>query len=288
MLRRRFHAMGTEMELILDAPASTKAFAAIAAAEADVRRLERLLSRFDPESQLSRLNRRRTMVVGPELLELVELALAARERTSGRFDPTVHDAVVAAGYDRTFDELPAHRANGAVLGAPCGGGVHVDAAGSTIELDPGVRLDLGGIAKGYAADRAAAILAAVGPCLVDAGGDIALHGKAWPVGVETGQGTITLEFPGGGIATSGRDRRRWTRGGDEQHHLIDPSTGRPADGDLLRVTAVAESAAEAEVIAKTLFLAGAARAKREADAEWIPAVLVTRDGRRLLAGGLAA
>ena len=198
MLRRRFHAMGTEMELILDAPASTTAFAAIAAGEADVRRLERLLSRFDPESQLSRLNRRRTMVVGPELLELVELALAARERTSGRFDPTVHDAVVAAGYDRTFDELPAHRANGAVLGALCGGGVHVDAAGSTIELDPGVRLDLGGIAKGYAADRAAAILAAVGPCLVDAGGDIALHGKAWPVGVETGQSTITLEFPAAG------------------------------------------------------------------------------------------
>lgn len=280
--------MGTEMELILDAPASTKAVAAIAAAEADMRRLERLLSRFDPESQLSRLNRLRPMVVGPELLELVELALAARERTNGRFDPTVHDAVVAAGYDRTFDELPVHRAHGAVLGAPCGGGVHVDAAGSTIELDPGVRLDLGGIAKGYAADRAAAILAAVGPCLVDAGGDIALHGKAWPVGVETGQGTITLEFTGGGIATSGRDRRHWRRGGGEQHHLIDPSTGRPADGDLLRVTAVAESAAEAEVIAKTLFLAGAARAKREADAEWIPAVLLTRDGRRLLTGGLVA
>jgi thiamine biosynthesis lipoprotein ApbE len=84
---------------------------------------------------------------------------------------------------------------------------------------------------------------------IDAGGDIALHGKAWPVGVETDQGTITLEFAGGGIATSGRDRRRWRRGGGEQHHLIDPSTGRPADGDLLRVTALAESAAEGEVIA---------------------------------------
>ena len=115
----------------------------------------------------------------------------------------MHDAVVTAGYDRTFDELPAHRANGAVLGASRRRRPRGRAAGWPIELDPGVRLDLGGIAKGYAADRAAGvILAAVGPCLVDAGGDIALHGKAWPVGVETGQSTITLEFPGGGIATS--------------------------------------------------------------------------------------
>jgi thiamine biosynthesis lipoprotein len=287
MLRRRFPAMGTEVELVLAAPESPNAFAVLAAAEADVRRLELLLSRFDPESQLSRLNRRRSLVVLPELLELVQLALAARDRTNGRFDPTVHDAVVAAGYDRTFDELPRGGA-GRAAGARCGGGVHVDVANSTIELEPGVSLDLGGIAKGYAADRAAAILGRVGPCLVDAGGDIAVRGRAWHVGVETGEGTLTLELPGGGVATSGRDRRRWLRGGEEQHHLIDPSTGRPSGSDLLRVTAVAETAVEAEVLAKTLFLAGVLDAKREADAGWIPAVLVTRDGRRLLAGGLAA
>jgi thiamine biosynthesis lipoprotein len=279
--------MGTEVELVLDAPPSANAFAVLGAAEADVRRLELLLSRFDPESQLSRLNRRRSLVVLPELLELVQLALAARERTKGRFDPTVHNAVVAAGYDRTFDELPRQRARRAA-GARCGGGVHVDGHSSTIELEPGVSLDLGGIAKGYAADRAAEILGGVGPSLVDVGGDIAVRGRAWHVGVETGDGTLTLELPAGGIATSGRDRRRWLRGGEEQHHLIDPSTGRPSGSDLLRVTAVAETAVDAEVLAKTLFLAGALDAKREADAGWIPAVLVTRDGRRLLAGGLAA
>ncbi|HEY7794739.1 MAG TPA: FAD:protein FMN transferase [Gaiellaceae bacterium] len=287
MLHRRFPAMGTEIRLVLDAPPSASAFAVIAAAEADVRRLERLLSRFDPESQLSRLNRRRSLVVVPELLELVQLALDARDRTDGRFDPTVHDAVVAAGYDRTFEQVP-RRGAGAAAGARCGGGVRVDATNATIELDPGVRLDLGGIAKGYAADRAAALLGAVGPCLVDAGGDIAVRGRAWPVGVETADGQLTLELPGGGIATSGRDRRRWRRGGEEQHHLIDPASGRPSRSDLLRVTAVADTAVEAEVLAKTLFLAGALDAKREADARWIPAVLVTQDGRRLLAGGLAA
>jgi thiamine biosynthesis lipoprotein len=278
--------MGTRIELVLDATPSAIAFRALAAAEADLCRLECLLSRFDPDSELSRLNERGTMVVGRELLEVVELALAARERTSGSFDPTVHDALVAAGYDRTFARLP-ERSSAPHLGrARCAGVVRVHRESSTIELERGIRIDLGGIAKGYAADRASTILAEVGPCLVDAGGDIALRGRAWPVGVETAAGTLTLELTQGGLATSGRDRRRWTVGGEEQHHLIDPATGRPAESDLLRVTVVASSAAEAEVHAKSLFLAGASAARAHADEHGLPAVLVTRQGRTLVAGGI--
>ena len=280
MLRRRFHAMGTGMELVLDARPTAVAMHALASAEAELHRLERLLSRFDPGSELSRLNERETTTVGPELLEVTELAVAARERTGGRFDPTVHDALVAAGYDRTFDRVP--RLGDAPAGtAPCGGGIVVDRARATIELEPGVRLDLGGIGKGYAADRAAALLAAAGPCLVDAGGDIAVEGRPWPIGVETADGTLTLELPRGGLATSGRDRRRWTRAGNEQHHLVDPRTGRPSESDVLRVTVAAASAAEAEVLAKALFFAGSSDALREADAHAIPAVIVTADGRTL-------
>ena len=287
MLRRRFQAMGTQIELVLDARPSATAFRAVAAAEADLRRLEQLLTRFDPHSELSRLNELGTMVVGLELLEVVELALAARQRTRGRFDPTVHDALVGAGYDRTFAQVPSKSVAPPEAPARCAGGVRINGETSTIELDPGVRLDLGGIAKGYAADRAAAILAEAGPCLVDAGGDIALGGRPWPVGVETPDGTLTLELSEGGLATSGRDRRRWTRAGDEQHHLIDPATGRPAEGDLFRVTVAAASAAEAEVQAKTLFLAGASAALEQASNDGVPAILVTRDGRTLRAGALA-
>ncbi len=287
MLRRRFHAMGSQFELVLETQPGGEAFRALAAAEADLRRLERTLSRFDPDSELSRLNERGRMVVGPELLEVVALALAARERTSGCFDPTVHDALVAAGYDRTFAQVPASSGHAPAASGRCGGDVRLDVDTATIELEPGVRLDLGGIAKGYAADRSAAILAQIGPCLVDAGGDIALHGRPWPVGVETADGMLTLELAEGGLATSGRDRRRWTRAGNEQHHLIDPATGRPADGDLLRVTVAAASAADAEVQAKALFLAGTTGAVEQANDAGIPAILVTRDGRTLLAGGLA-
>lgn len=287
MLRRRFRAMGTDIELLLDAAAGRDALRALTAAERELRRLERLLSRFEPGSQLSQLNRRGAMRVGPELLEVVELALAARERTKGRFNPTVHDALVAAGYDRSFAEVPADAPDKATAANRCAGTVHLDHGASTIVLDPGVRLDLGGIGKGYAADRAATILAGHGACLVDAGGDIAVCGRPWPIGVETAHGPLTLELEQGAVATSGRDRRRWKRGGVEMHHLIDPATGGPADGDLERVTAVAASAAEAEVLAKALFLADASVASREANAQRIPAVLVTRDGQTLLAGGVA-
>jgi len=149
-----------------------------------------------------------------------------------------------------------------------------------------VRLDLGGIGKGYAAARAADLLSAAGPALVNAGGDIAVEGGTWPVGVETADGDLTLELTGGGLATSGRDRRRWRRNGEELHHLIDPATGMPSPSDLLRVTVVATDAVEAEVWAKALYIAGEDEAVREADMRGLPCVLVTADGRTRLAGGL--
>jgi thiamine biosynthesis lipoprotein len=278
MQRRTFRAMGTEIELLVDAD---DAASALDAAEQEFHRLEALLSRFRDCSELSQLNRERAIDAGPDLLRVVELALDARGRTGGRFDPTVHDALVAAGYDRTFDDVPRDVGQPPAQAVPAGGGVHVD--GSRVELDPGVRLDLGGIGKGYAAERAAELLATAGPCLVNAGGDVATRGGTWPVGVES----LTLELAGAGLATSGRDRRRWRRDGRELHHLIDPRTGEPALTDVLRVTVVAADAIEAEVRAKALFLAGAHGAVAEADADGTPAVVVRDDGRMVLAGGLS-
>jgi thiamine biosynthesis lipoprotein len=285
MLRHAFHAMGTEFELLLDATDD----APLAEVEHEVQRLEGLLSRFRRDSELSRLNAAGELRVGPELLELTELALDARTRTAGRFDPTVHDALVAAGYDRSFellDDMP--HPGGATTGAPCGGDVRIDRATRTVALEPGYRLDLGGIAKGWTADRVLQMLAGSGPALVNAGGDIAATGAAWPVGVEAGTGTLTLELDGGGLATSGRDRRRWTQGGRSRHHVIDPRTGQPAGGELLTVTVAAGSASEAEVLATSLFLAGSVeRAAAEADARTVPVVLVGEGGGVTLAGGLA-
>jgi thiamine biosynthesis lipoprotein len=273
------------VELLVDAPcwgAETE----LDAAEAEIHRLEALLSRFRPDSELSRLNAQGALEASPDLRRVLALALAARERTRGRFDPTVHDALVAAGYDRTFTLVERDSASVTPPPRPASGGIRID--GSIVHLDPGVRIDLGGIAKGYAAERAADLLARTGPCLVNAGGDVATRGGRWPVGIETADGSLTLELGDAGLATSGRDRRRWRRAGVEQHHLIDPRTGTPAKTDLLRVTAVGRDAVEAEVVAKSLFLAGAERAAAEADVAGVAAVLVTADGRSLFTGALAA
>jgi len=278
MERRVFRAMGTEIELLVHAEGAD---AALDAAEQEFHRLESLLSRFRPDSELSRLNRDGAVDASHDLLRVVALSLDGRERTGGRFDPTVHDALVAAGYDRTFDEVASVARSDTWSPPSAGGEVTLD--GARIELEPGVHLDLGGIGKGYAAERAAELLATAGPCLVNAGGDIAVRDGSWPVGVDA----LTLELSNCGLATSGRDRRRWQRGDRELHHLIDPKTGEPADSDVLRVTVVASDAVEAEIAAKALFLSGAERARTEADAAGMPAVIVTADGRTMLAGGIA-
>jgi FAD:protein FMN transferase len=276
-----FHAMGTDIEFLVDA---TDAAPVLARAEKEFHRLESLLSRFLPDSELSRLNRDGTLEASPEVVHVTELALEARAETNGRFDPTVLNALVASGYDRSFELVPT-RSDNPALSASCGGNVRI--LGRHIVLGPGVQLDFGGIGKGYAADRAATILAAAGPCLVNAGGDIAVRGGAWPVGVAAGEDSLTLELSSGALATTGRDRRVWHRRGRDLHHIIDPTTGTSAEGDLLRVTVVAPDAVRAETWAKALFLAGFTSAESEADARGLPCVLVSRDGRTRLAGGLA-
>ena len=274
--------MGTEIELLVEAE---EAAGALAAAEAEFHRLEALLSRFRPDSEVSRLNREGSLPAGPDLLRVVELALAARESTAGRFDIAVHDALVAAGYDRSFELVAPEDARPAATPVQRAGRIEVREG--VIVLAEGARIDLGGIGKGYACERAAEILGTAGPCLVNAGGDMATRAGRWTVAVETAAEPLTLELSGGcALATSGRDLRRWRRAGREFHHLIDPATGLPSGSDLLRVTAVARDAVAAEVAAKALFLAGALAAREEADRRGIPAVLVPRDGATVLTGGL--
>lgn len=293
MIRRwGFAAMGTDVELLLDSDSDADSGEGLLAAEHEIRRLERLLSRFDPESELSMLNRAGSVVAGPELAEVTELALMGRESTGGRFDPTVHDAVVASGYDRSFDLMGDDVPRPAGIPAPgCGGGVHLDRETGAITLSPGARLDLGGIAKGYAADRVSVMLSGYGPCLVNVGGDLATCGVpgegAWAVGVAAPEGDLCLSLERGAMATSGRDRRRWRCDGEAAHHVIDPSTARPVDTDLLRVTVVAASAAWAEVLATGFLVSGAEAAEQEAHALGVPCLLVTDDGTSIRAGGLA-
>ena len=293
LTRHEFRAMGTTVTVIVPEPARR----AVEAVVSLFATWEAALSRFRPESELSRLNAAagREVPVSPLLLSVVETAIRAARATDGLFDPTLLGAMIAAGYDRTFEELP--RVGPADAGrdrATAGGWrtLRVDRVRGTVTLPPGVGIDLGGIAKGLAVDAAVDLLAAAdaSPCAVDAGGDLAVRGLpahrlSWPVRLELPDGSArVLEIAAGALATSGIGRRNWVRGAELRHHLIDPRTGRPADGEGWSATVAAATVAQAEVAAKAVFMLGPAAGARFLLERGLTGLYVRRDGRQLELG----
>jgi len=285
--------MTTEIELFVDGSDAKLAREALRGTERFFHKVEARFSRFRAGSELAQLNLASGQVasVSPDLAELVELALAAARASDGIFDPTVIGALEAAGYERSIERIRRDGPHPPRRVAPRPGRwkqVAIDPARGTVRLPAGVRLDLGGIGKGWAADRAGTMLQVLGAGMVNAGGDI----RAWghQPGLPSGQGWLVSvdhpEQPGtdvawlrvhdGAVATSSVTARRWAGG----HHLIDPRTARPADTDLLSVTALAPTVVQAEVAAKVALILG-----REAGLEWlaqqsgVEAVLIDGTGK---------
>ncbi|HMG25742.1 MAG TPA: FAD:protein FMN transferase [Acidimicrobiia bacterium] len=230
--------------------------------------LERRWSRFLPDSEVSRLNAAggAPRVVSPETSALVSRAVEGWEITHGRFDPTVLGDVVRAGYDQSFERVPAVTAPGISDRRRGCAGIHVDEQVDVVRLPAGVGFDPGGIGKGYAADRVVGRLmsrGARGAC-VNVGGDIrvvgvAPDGSSWVVDVVdpfTDCPVDAVAVGAGGVATTSRTKRRWMVDGRPAHHVIDPATGRPAARELASVTTIAAESWLAEVFAKGAFVAG--------------------------------
>jgi thiamine biosynthesis lipoprotein len=211
-------------------------------------KLDRIFSRFRADSELSLANDSPSdfVAVSPTFARTLALALDASRRTDGLVDPTLGAAIEAAGYDRDFDQLRDDERSRAP--AVHGSWRHVRVAGRLVFRYPGTKLDLNCVVKGLAVDAALRLLSGDG--FVAAGGDVAARGTA-VVGLPGG-GSLTLR--NGGLATSGTTRRRWVRGGEYQHHLIDPRTGRPSTSRWSEVTVAASSCLEADVAAKAAFL----------------------------------
>jgi FAD:protein FMN transferase len=296
MPRLDFRAMGCQMLALLDGNLSATLLGPV---PLWFETWEQALSRFRANSELSQLNQRagQWVRVSPVLWEVARLSLQAARWTEGLITPTILNALEAAGYDRTFAEITAD--DRSFTPQPDGQWRAIERNSTTrsILLPPTVRLDLGGVAKGWAADKAAKSLGQHGPALIDAGGDIAISGPRadgtpWPIGIsdpfQPDRHFETLKIAKGGVATSGRDYRRWQKGGVWQHHIIDPRTGLPAQTDVLSVTVVAPSTFEAEVAAKVILLSGSG-----AGLEWLEeqadtaAVIVREDGRAVYSAQLS-
>lgn len=270
MKRIEFHAMGSHMLALVDSSSPTVE-TAMERVPAWFEEWEQTLSRFRSESELSRLNRLagEPVNVSETLWDVFQAALEAERRTFGLVTPTVLDSLIFAGYDRSFDLMPDASSMPmstltAFLPDPVTA-IGWDASTHTLFVPPSTHLDLGGVAKGWAAHQAAQRLSKHGPALVDAGGDIAisgprLSGDSWPVGISDPVQSETyfevLQLHHGGVATSGRDYRRWLQGSAWQHHIIDPRTGLAATTDVLSATVIAPTVMEAEAAAKAAFILG--------------------------------
>ena len=305
-----FAAMGSEVRLLIEPPLLPGLPPALEAADRErafVWDFARRLSRFVPDSELSAFNRDpRCVVPAYRLLRAaVGAGVWAARRSGGLVDPTLGGALEAAGYVTSMaDQTPASLADALAwapvrrAAQPAGvsrwAQILVNDEGGTITRPLGTTFDTGGTGKGLCADAVTLRLGGYGRYLVDCGGDIAVGGigaqvRPFAVDVEhplTGSRIGTVLMRAGGIATSGLNVRIWrNEAGGYSHHLLDPSTGRPAWTGLVGATAVSpEGALEAETLSKMALLTGAEGA-REVLAEH-GGVIVHDDGAVEILGPL--
>lgn len=285
-----FAAIGATCRiLVTDAAALVEARAI---AQDHLAALDLAASRFRPDSEVSRLVAGGRTAISDLLADHVAAALQAAQDTDGLLDPTVGQAVLAAGYDEDIALVRQRVARSSGRAAELPGWEAVRLDGATLTLPPGTLLDLGATAKAHAADRIARTVAdvlGVG-VLVELGGDCAVAGPAprggWRVSIEAEDGRVlqVVATTGAAITTSSTQRRRWRTAEGEAHHIIDPRTGRPARTRWAQVTTVAPTALAANTASTAAIVLG-----DDAPA-WLtergtPALLLDRDGSRVVTPG---
>jgi thiamine biosynthesis lipoprotein len=267
--RSQFRAMGGEMLAVLDGNTDFPP-TVLDRLPGWFEDWEKTLSRFRADSELSRLNQTfdQPVEVSDTLWDVFQYALSAETITNGLVTPTVLDAMLEAGYDQSFDTLPRFQNQPSLQILSTVNPLSMviwDEKSQTICLPYGVRLDFGGVAKGWAAHQTVERLKDFGPALMNAAGDIAIsdslaNGEPWQIGVrnpfEPGTDFETLKLNRCGVATSGRDRRHWNQNGLPRHHIINPKTGQPAETNVMTATIIAPTVMEAEAAAKAVVILG--------------------------------
>ncbi len=281
---------------------SSEALPAEAIVRREIASFDAACNRFRPDSELSRVNgaRGERVVVSSLFVHALQVALDAAERSGGAVDPTVGNALEALGYDRDYDVIAADEPSTPLSGAPAAvagwRSVTLDPVARTVQLPPGVHLDLGATAKALCVDMAATAVSrqlGVG-VLVDVGGDLAMSGAppadGWRVSVMENSRTPDLSddcvvaVRGGGMASSGTSARIWSRSGRSFHHIIDPRTGWPSWPVWSLVTVAAGSCVDANV-ASTAAVVWGEDGPFELAQLGLAGRLVHRDGSVMTVGG---
>jgi thiamine biosynthesis lipoprotein len=257
-----FQAMGTEIELLAAPMLDAETVEQI---RLEFEHVEARLSRFRPDSELSRLNSRagEAFAASPMLLQVLREALYSAEESDGLFDPVVLRAVEAAGYRESIEQVRGSTQVQTLVRRPATYR-NVSLVGGMVRIPEGAGIDLGGFAKGWTVDRAVALMDGDN-WVINAGGDLLARGDGpdgggWIVGIEDvfapANDVAVVRLENAALATSSTMRRRWRTQDGAAHHLIDPRTQRPSETDIVSVSVIAPTTARAEVLAKTLLLRG--------------------------------
>ncbi len=264
----RFHAMGTDMLVMIELPKTAHRY--LAQVPDWFEKWEQIFSRFRIDSELSLMNRSngKSIAVSDEMWKVLQLCLDIEEKTNGIITPVVSDALVAAGYDQTFEKIrtnPGMNSWDPIYPQYGLESIHFDHQFHSVTLMNEIHLDFGGIVKGWAAKQTMERLKKYGSVMVDCGGDISISGPladgtGWEVGIEDpanlGHELFAVELKNHSIATSGINRRHWMRGNLSMHHLIDPRTWEPAVTELITATIIADDVISAEMAAKMAVICG--------------------------------
>ena len=289
---QRFMAMDTFMHFTVYGDRT----AAVQAQE-EILNLEQLLSVTDEDSEVYAVNHRtaQTCDLSPELTALLEQALILARQTDGAFDPTVYPVVRAWGFTTGTYQVPEQEELDRLL--PLVDHTAPILSANSLTLPHDVQLDFGGIAKGWAGDRVAQLLRGKGvtSAILRLGGNIHTigtkpDGSAWRVGIEdpdSGGSLGTVSVADLSVVTSGSYQRFFTENGRTYHHIIDPSTGRPADSGLTSVTVIGKYGARCDALSTALFVMGLEEAaqfwREHRDFE---AVFASEDGSVFITAGL--
>jgi thiamine biosynthesis lipoprotein len=292
--------MGTRIHVELWADDSRQGQAAIEAVLAEMRRVDAAMSTYKPTSELSMVNAnaaKKPVKITPELFDLLDTALDYSRVTDGAFDITY--ASVGYLYDFRKHVRPDEQQIKAALPGVNYRHILLDEAQHTVRFTgPGMRIDLGGIAKGHSVDRGIAILQGRGVqrALVTAGGDSRIigdrFGKPWVVGIRhpdrKDEVIARIPLEDAALSTSGDYERYFDEDGVRYHHIIDPGTGHSAS-KVRSATIIGPTATRTDGLSKTAFVLGPERAMEIYNRlDDIDAILVTPDGRVLYSKGLEA
>ncbi len=231
----------------------------------EIKRIERLVSKYDPRSEISVLNSAGRIKAGPETMHVMKKAREFWILSEGAFDPTVGPLVDLWGFtDKNF-RVPAPEEIQKTLESVGMDKISIDETSGIIEFNqPGMRVDLGAIAKGYAVDCAAQKLKAAGikSCLINAGGDIYCLGtaprKPWKIAVKNpyAREPKFLDLENKAVATSGNYEQFFIKNDKRYSHIFDPKTGYPVETNIFSVTVVANDCLTADAMATATFVLG--------------------------------